>query len=413
MKAVTVTLLMAMVCIPVAFTRMLPFFENLQNKYPGRVGYGGAYSDQDLFKALNLSSRPTKNNDTCILRMSTSLNLNPSHQIVEARNGSAKGTGNMYYFYDRFAFLDYLHEKYGVPLKWNTTEGFRGKVGIMYIKVTGGKEPTDVCSVLLWNGMSFHQGKGLLHHHRIQDVYLWPAPSAGCKIDLDLKQSTCFPSKAKVELKSGKKIPMSSVRIGDLVKTYSKEGEVMFSPVVTFLDQMPDYKGHYYTITTASNAQVTLSEAHVVFKTSLLPNSTNCSDHASRVRPGDFILIHTRRGRYPDIVTSVSIAERQGAFAPVTQEGTMIVDDVWVSCYADIADHALADSLMTPLKRFYGLAPNLLGAGGKYVHGYLKGVLRPIGVTIFGKEKFYQSPQKEVLKEKEMSLESFFNKDDK
>lgn len=110
------------------------------------------------------------------------------------------------------------------------------------------------------------------------------------------------------------------------------------------------------------------------------------------------------------MVTSVSVAERQGAFAPVTQEGTMLVDNVWVSCYADIADHDLADSLMAPLKSFYGLAPGVLGTRGKYVHRYLKQALRPIGVRIFGKEKFYQSPQKEVLREKETSLESLFNK---
>lgn len=97
------------------------------------------------------------------------------------------------------------------------------------------------------------------------------------------------------------------------------------------------------------------------------------------------------------MVESVSVAERKGAFAPVTQEGTMVVDGIWVSCYADIADHNLADSLMTPLKRFYSLAPHVLGTGGKYVHGYLKDSLRHVGVKIFGKEKFYQQGPKEIV----------------
>ena len=68
----------------------------------------------------------------------------------------------------------------------------------------------------------------------------------GCKIDVNLKQSTCFPSSSKVELKSGKKIAMNEVAIGDMVKTYSKDGEVLFSPVVTFLDQMPNYRGNVH-----------------------------------------------------------------------------------------------------------------------------------------------------------------------
>lgn len=74
----------------------------------------------------------------------------------------------------------------------------------------------------------------------------------------------------------------------------------------------------------------------------------------------------------------------------------MIVDGVWVSCYADIVDHDLADNLMTPLKSFYGWAPHMLGVRGKYAHGYLKRVLRPIGTTVFGEKMFYQGPDSEV-----------------
>ena len=39
---------------------------------------------------------------------------------------------------------------------------------------------------------------------------------------------------------------MNELAIGDLVKTYSKDGEVLFSPVVTFLDQMPNYRGNVH-----------------------------------------------------------------------------------------------------------------------------------------------------------------------
>ena len=85
----------------------------------------------------------------------------------------------------------------------------------------------------------------------------------------------------------------------------------------------------------------------------------------------------------------------------------MLVDNVWVSCYADIADHDLAHTLMTPLKRLYSLAPHVLGSRGKYVHGYLRRAFRPVGVRIFGEEKFYQSPQnKALIEDTDLSLES-------
>lgn len=160
------------------------------------------------------------------------------------------------------------------------------------------------------------------------------------------------------------------------------------------------FLGHYYTISTACGFKITLSEAHLIFKITQTPGAIK-SDfaHSSLVRPGDHIAVHSRYGRFHEQVTSVSVAERHGAFAPVTEEGTMLVDNVWVSCYADIANHDLAHTLMTPLKRLYSLAPHVLGSRGKYVHGYLRGALRPIGVRIFGEEKFYQSPQNKALVE--------------
>lgn len=230
-------------------------------------------------------------------------------------------------------------------------------------------------------------------------------------INVNVQQS-CFPSKAKVELRSGKKIPISELAIGDTVKTFSKGGEIIFSPVVTFLDQAPDYKGHYYTITTEDNIKLTLSEAHLVFEFQLkLGGNTFRSVHASQIKPGDYILVHVSTYRAPIAkgVMSVTTAERLGAFAPVTREGTMIVDGVWVSCYADIVDHDLVDSFMSPLKSLYNMAPQMLGARGTFVHGYLKQVLRPIGLRLLGKEKFYQGPEGEESGGKEAVMTSVYH----
>ena len=175
------------------------------------------------------------------------------------------------------------------------------------------------------------------------------------------------------------------------------------------------YAGHYYTITTEDNIKLTLSEAHLVFEFRILRSkfgeNTFRSVHASQIKPGDFILSYAPKCHVPVTkkVIAVSTAERIGAFAPVTQEGTMIVDSVWVSCYADIVDHDLADSLMSPLKSFYNMAPQMLGERGKHVHGFLKQVLRPIGIRIFGKENLYQGPDNEESGGKETVITSFFH----
>ncbi|XP_078356037.1 tiggy-winkle hedgehog protein-like [Oculina patagonica] len=386
---------------------MLPQFSILQKMYLGNIDYGGVYSSVDVkeyvFREEDKGKRDVlKPNATCMLRMSAVLN------VTTEQPGSQKGYNDYYYFHKRDELLKYLKKMYGEPVESNKTKTFRGHVGIMFINITG-SEASDDCSVLLWNGNGFHQGKGLLNHKDFYSAQLWAAPTAGCVIDVNVKQSggtTCFPSKSQVELRSGKKIPISDLAIGDTVKTFTKNGEVVFSPVITFLDQNPDYKGHYYTITT-EHKELTISEAHLIFKIGILRGPlgqhTCRSVHASQIKPGDYILVQAPQCKGPvfDHVIAVSKAERVGAFAPVTQEGTMIVDGVWVSCYADIADHDLADYLMTPLKSFYGWAPQMLGARGKYAHGYLKRVLRPIGTMVFGKDMFYQEPDNEVMRGKE------------
>lgn len=200
--------------------------------------------------------------------------------------------------------------------------------------------------------------------------------------------------------------------LGDLyLKRLSRTKHLRYRYSSNFLP----YTGHYYTITTEDYIKLTLSEAHLVFEfrplSAKLGGNTFRSVHASQIKPGDYILVHVPTYHAPIArkVMSVSTAERFGAFAPVTQEGTMIVDGVWVSCYADIVDHNLADSLMSPLKSFYNMAPQTLGARGLNVHGYLKQVLRPIGLRILGKEKFYQGPEGEETAGKDNTITSVYH----
>ena len=93
----------------------------------------------------------------------------------ESYNGSAKGFKGLYYFYERKAFLDYLKEVYGRPLTSNTTETFKSQVGIMFIDATVSKTSSDVCKVLLWNGMGFHQAQGFVQDiQSVKAFELWP-----------------------------------------------------------------------------------------------------------------------------------------------------------------------------------------------------------------------------------------------
>ncbi|EDO36215.1 predicted protein, partial [Nematostella vectensis] len=172
----------------------------------------------------------------------------------------------------------------------------------------------------------------------------------------------CFPSAAQVELDSGERVAMSELRIGDAVKTTDKQGEAFYTKVVTFLQREPSHLAKYYTLMTESGAQVTMTESHLIFTKNLQVSSNGLhrrdAVYAARVRPGDYVYVQTpgEDTTHAEKVVGVALGREVGAFAPVTAEGTMLVNGVLVSCFADISDHDLANSLMSPLRSFYSMA---------------------------------------------------------
>jgi hypothetical protein len=165
---------------------------------------------------------------------------------------------------------------------------------------------------------------------------------------------------------------------------------------VTFLDKSEGHTGQYLTIFTETGQKVTMKPAHLIFRFEMDVTSktlfTRKAVYASAIKPGDYIYTQAS-GAYiasANRVVGVALGRERGAYAPVTSEGTLFVDGVLVSCFADLADHKLAHSLMRPLRAIYGLAPNALGAAGHHVHTYLRAIIRPVGLRILGEERFYK-----------------------
>lgn len=148
---------------------------------------------------------------------------------------------------------------------------------------------------------------------------------------------------------------MVDLRLGDMVLSFDRSsGTMVYSEVIMFLDRDPLDKRRFLRISTAGGKTVSLTPSHLVLR--LLGNST-ATEHvfAADVSEGDHVMVARSPGVFVrDTVTRVESVwvDHGGVYAPLTRTGTIIVDDVLVSCYAVIDSQTLAHWAFAPY-RFY------------------------------------------------------------
>jgi hypothetical protein len=86
---------------------------------------------------------------------------------------------------------------------------------------------------------------------------------------------------------------------------------------------------------------------------------------AYKLTTNDSILIYDSKMNksMTEIIVSIRIGLVDAYSAPVTQLGTMLVNDILISCYALIESHSLAHLVMSPIRLIYSfnkLYQNLL-----------------------------------------------------
>eukprot|EP01135_Chromosphaera_perkinsii_P002915 Nk52_evm26s230 gene=Nk52_evmTU26s230 len=179
----------------------------------------------------------------------------------------------------------------------------------------------------------------------------------------ELCPKECFPGSAQVLAKDNESdifsaLPMASLRVGMVVKTLYGE-----SPVIDFLHMNRNTLGkNYVEISFTTGDALVLSAAHQVLRVceeNLV--SSSCSLNAKDVRPGMF-LWRGNTGEKAE-VTSVSLQQHhQGLYAPLTADGTIQVNNIGVSCYAN-EDHYTAHAVMAPYRIFHLARWYLIGLG--------------------------------------------------
>ncbi|KAK4535165.1 hypothetical protein CDCA_CDCA04G1190 [Cyanidium caldarium] len=170
----------------------------------------------------------------------------------------------------------------------------------------------------------------------------------------------CFAEEARVALPGGRWKRMRDVAVGDLVATrrrHPQRGmETVFTRVYGFADRLPQEEGVAYVrlVTGSDGSALELTPNHLVWAARSRARGEDGGGGAfmmaGEVPLGTYL--QNGDGKRVQIVR-VERVHRRGAYAPLTEAGTLLVDDHWVSCYGNIRSHDVAHAVFAPLRTLY------------------------------------------------------------
>ena len=99
-------------------------------------------------------------------------------------------------------------------------------------------------------------------------------------------------------------------------------------------------------------------------------------------------------------MVKVTNTKKTGAYAPLTLEGTIIVDNALALCYAVIDDHRLAHTTLAPLRLFYYSMPRLAREReGDMLLSWYPRLLETVGRMMLDERHFHHSIMKHLIGE--------------
>ena len=176
------------------------------------------------------------------------------------------------------------------------------------------------------------------------------------------KSGGCFPGSSTVTLQDGTKKAVKDLRTGDRVLAADDDGNPVYTDFIMFIDQDSATRRLFYVIETDSGQKISLTAAHLLFVGGGGGHNTTEEEEeeearmsavfASQVQSGQtvFVFDAERNRLEPVAVKRIYTQEHDGSFAPVTVQGTVVVDQVLASCYAVIEDHQLAHWALAPVR---------------------------------------------------------------
>ena len=162
----------------------------------------------------------------------------------------------------------------------------------------------------------------------------------------------CFPSDATVDVLEHGKVALSSLKIGAQVRVIDDKNQVGYSPIIAFLHHDPKEHSLFKRIRT-KNAKIELSNRHLIRR-----RSDDAFVWAEDLLVGDEVLVlnaKNNNGSAWEKILGITEVHKQGLMAPLTEQGTIVVNNVHASCYALVKYHYLGHVALAPYRWYQQL----------------------------------------------------------
>ena len=222
--------------------------------------------------------------------------------------------------------------------------------------------------------------------------------------------SGCFPPDATV-LTPEKNVTMADLKIGTHILVLAEGGSrLTYSPVIAFLDQNNKLEAKYVMIETEDGGAVTLTRSHLIHRANYMYANTSQNQKqpentlpvfASKLKLNDYIFTRSTQHNEmrPSKVVKITNTKKTGTYAPLTLDGTIIVDGALASCYAMIDDHRLAHTALAPMRFLYRSMPSLLRERqGDTLMSWYPTFLETVGRMVLDETHFHPSTVKHVVR---------------
>ena len=153
-----------------------------------------------------------------------------------------------------------------------------------------------------------------------------------------------FPQGSKVITEDGP-VAIETLVLGQQVLTLQDHKSFM-TPFLGWIHKESKTTAKFFVLETSSQ-KIILSAKHVIFiktnRNQLRPVTT----FADLVKGGDLLHIRDNNGTRWEEVVSIHTDTRTGIYTPLTTAGTILVDNILASCYADFLYQSVVSPTLT------------------------------------------------------------------